>query len=60
MLKQQHTITMLQNMLQTCLHFGKSEPHYAYKLYAYIKQTWMNSAGYEPHVIKTAGKYSAR
>ena len=28
-----------RNMLKTCLVFEKSEPHYAYKLYAYKQKT---------------------
>ena len=31
----QNAITMLRNMLKTSLVFEKSEPQYAYKLYAY-------------------------
>ena len=34
----------LRNMLKICLVFWKSEPQYAYKLYAYKKKTCMAGA----------------
>ena len=42
-------------MIKICLVFGKSEPRYAYKLYAYEWKTY-NYLDYEP--IKELDQYS--
>ena len=43
----------LRNMLKICLGFWKSEPQYAYKLYAYKKKTCTRRARSIIHIYFT-------
>ena len=60
----------LRNMLRLCLVFWKSEPHYAYKHYAYKRKnmyltsgdiSWSNSYKFyfQSKVVPLIGKYTS-